>query len=721
MSVPHKRVKTPTVLQMEAVECGAASLAMILGYFRRFVPLEQLRIACGVSRDGSKASNILKAARTYGLTAKGYRYEAETLRGLKMPVILHWNMNHFVVLEGIRKDKVYLNDPGSGSRIVSWEELYDSFSGIVLTIEPGEEFRREDRRTTLFASLSARLHALKLPLAFVSLISFFLMIPGLVIPVFSRIFVDNVIIKGNTAWLMPLLAGLLLTALLRGLLTWMQQYYLLRLESKLALGMTGRFLWHTLRLPIEFYAQRQSGDLAKRITSNDSVAQLLSGELATSLLNLLMVVFYAIMMLQYSWPLTLVGVSLAVANLLLLARMSRARTDQNMKLQQEQGKLYGTFMDGMAQIESIKAGGRESDLFVRLTGFQAKALEAEQSLGALSRLFMSVPLLVMVIGDTLILGLGGLQIMNGSMTIGMLVAFQSLLQNFLTPLNGLLEMGNRLQEVKADLNRIDDVLTYPLPEQQSRPTESQPEEKPEKAKLSGQIELKEITFGYSRLDPPLISGFGLKVNPGDRVAIVGGSGSGKSTVAKLLTGLYTPWAGVVSFDGKPRGEWSPKVLQVSVGIVDQEIHMFEGTIRDNLTLWDPNVPETDMIRAAKDACIHDDIVTRPGGYDHWLEEGARNFSGGQKQRMEIARALINNPSILILDEATSALDPRTELQIDRNLRRRGCTCIIIAHRLSTIRDSDEIIVLDRGQVVQRGTHEELLERAGHYAELVRTI
>jgi len=713
-----KRVKVPTVLQMEAVECGAASLAMVLAYWGRYVALEELRIACGVSRDGSKASNVLKAARNYGLEAKGYRREPADLRQMKLPVVIHWNFNHFLVLEGFDKDKVFLNDPGSGPRVVTEEEFDQSFTGIVLTFEPGPDFVKRGGKPSMLRALKKRLEGSQRALTYVILVGLLLVIPGLVIPVFSRVFVDDILLAGKGNWLIPLLLGMGFTAVLRGVLTWLQQYYLVRLETKIALHTTAQFFWHVLRLPAEFFTQRYAGDICSRVQSNDKVAQLLSGQLATNALNCVMVVFYFALMAWYNLWLALVGAAVAVMNIFYLRYVARKRVDQNRKLLQDMGKLSGAAMSGLQIIETLKATGSESDFFAKWSGHHAKALNAEQELGVSTRYLSAIPSFLATLTNTVVLVLGGFLIFEGEMTIGMLVAFQSLMSSFMQPVTGLVGLGSQLQEMEGDMNRIDDVLKYPVDEQTG---EDAPGADGDDfyEKLEGFVELKGLTFGYSPLEPPLIENFDLKLTPGARVALVGGSGSGKSTVAKLVAGIYKPWSGEILFDGKARGSIPRSVINHSLSLVDQDISLFQGTIRDNITLWDPAVSEFDMIRAAKDACIHDDITSRPGGYNHPLGEGGSNFSGGQRQRLEIARALAGNPSILVLDEATSALDPLTEKAIDERVRRRGCTCLIVAHRLSTIRDCDEIIVLGRGKIVERGTHGNLKDLNGHYAKLIQ--
>lgn len=714
-----KAIRTPTVLQMEAVECGAAALAIVLAHFGRWVPLEELRIACGVSRDGSKASNMVKAAREYGLEAKGYKREPQTLRGVQPPMILHWNFNHFVVLEGFRKGRVHLNDPAVGPRVVTEEELDQAFTGVVLTFKPGPEFQKRGEPPRLWSALRQRLVGTRAALAFVILAGLALVVPGLVVPVFSKVFVDGVLLEGRRDWLPPLLLGMGATALMMGLLTWLQQTYLLRLETRMAVAGSSRFLWHVLRLPTEFFSQRFAGDISSRVGINDRVAQLLSRDLATNVLGAAMIVFFAVFLFRYDPVLTLVGIAIVSLNVAALRYVSRKRVDGNRRLLQDQGKLMGTAIGGLQTIETLKATGGESDLFTRWSGYQAKVVNGRQELERYTQMLDAVPPLLAAVNTALILGLGGLRVMNGTLSLGGLVAFQILMASFIAPVTRLVNLGGRLQMVEGDMNRLDDVLRYRIDESVGQgPDEPVPEGEP--VKLSGTLELRGISFGYSRLDPPLIDGFDLVLKPGARVALVGGSGSGKSTIAKLVTGLYKPWSGEVLLDGRRRSVIPARVVANSLATVDQSVFLFEGSVRENLTLWDSTVPLPEVVAAAKDACIHEEIAARPGGYDSPVEEGGMNWSGGQRQRLEIARALVGRPSLLVLDEATSALDPLTEAAIDQNLRRRGCTCLIIAHRLSTIRDADEIIVLERGKVVQRGTHDELKGIEGPYARLIST-
>lgn len=711
------KAKVPTVLQMEGVECGAASLAMILAYFGKYIPLEELRIACGISRDGSKASNILKAARKYGFEAKGFRNEPESLKEMPMPVVVHWNFNHFLVVEGFKKGKVFLKDPASGSRVVTDEEFSKSFTGITLAFTPTPEFQKDRKKPSLISSLKRRLKGSETALIYVILVGLALVVPGLAIPVFSRVFVDDILLSGKYSWVIPLLIGMGATAILRGLLTWLQQVYLLKLETKIAVTSSGQFLWHILRLPAEFFSQRFAGDITSRMQSNDNVAKLLSGKLATTALNLVMIIFYFALMLQYNVVLALVGLIIASVNFLYLKTVSVRRVDQNNKLLQDQGKVIGTGMVGLQIIETLKATGSESDFFAMWSGYQAKALNSEQNIGVSSQFLTAFPSFLTGINNAIVLALGGFLILEGQMTIGMLVAFQSLMASFMGPVTDMVGLGTELQEMQGEMNRLDDVLKYPIKKEIVDADGENTCYTGEK--LEGFVELKQITFGYSSLEPSLIEDFSLKLRPGSRVALVGGSGSGKSTIAKIIAGIHSPWSGEIFFDGRPCAAFSKAVINNSLAMVDQEINMFQGTVRDNITLWDETISDAEMIRAAKDACIHDDITARSGGYDHLVEEGGKNFSGGQRQRLEIARALVQNPSIIIMDEATSALDPLTEKRVDENIRRRGCTCIIVAHRLSTIRDCDEIIVMEKGRIMERGTHDELKDNDGIYAGLIQ--
>jgi NHLM bacteriocin system ABC transporter peptidase/ATP-binding protein len=718
VKVKNRRVRTPTVLQMEAVECGAAALAIILAHQKKLVPLEQLRVECGVSRDGSKASNVLKAARKHGLDSKGYKKEPQDLKSLDLPVILFWNFNHFLVLEGFGKKKVFLNDPATGPRSVSYQEFDESFTGVVLVFARTNEFQPSGRKPNIFKTLKERMPGSGLAVAYIMLCTLALALPNLLAPMFPKVYVDNFLIREMRSWLSPLLAAMIVTALVKGVTVYLQQRALLHLELKLALSSSSKLLWHVLRLPMDFFAQRMSGEISSRVEISDDVATLLSGEVATNLVNVFLIVFYAALMFRYDVLLTFISVAISLLNLVALRYVSRKRVDDNRRLLQNYGKMTGTAVMGLMSIETLKATGSESDFFSKWAGYQAKVVNGRQDLGMSTVMLSAVPPLLTALNFTAVLAIGSLRVMDGLLTVGMLIAFQTLVGSFIDPVNKMVDLGSKLQEAHGGLVRLDDVFNHAtemaipaVVDGQAQPAELE--------RLAGYVELSGVTFGYSRLEAPLIKDFNLRVKPGQRVALVGGSGSGKSTIAKLVSGLYKPWAGTVLFDGKPRAEISRTVMTNSIAMVDQDIFQFEGTLRDNLTMWDTTLEETQVVQACKDACIHDEITSRQGGYESPIMEGGRNFAGGQRQRIEIARALVTNPRILILDEATSVLDAETEKAIDDNLRRRGCTCLIVAHRLSTIRDCDEIVVLDRGQVAQRGTHEELMASGGIYSNLIK--
>lgn len=710
------RARTPTVLQYEAVECGAAALGSILGYHGHYVPLEELRIDCGVSRDGSKATNILRAARLYGLEAEGARAAPGEVELLDLPCIVFWNRNHFLVVEGFRDDAVFLNDPAMGPRTVTREEFNRAYSGVALTFRPGPSFRADRKPPSMLPSLARRLRGSEAAVAYAVLTGIVLSVAGLVTPTFQKVFIDDYIEKGFHDWVVPLLWIMLATAVVVGFVTWLQRYYLLRLSKKISISASSQFFWHVLRLPLDFFGQRFAGEIGSRVALNDKIAAALSGKLATTIVAMITLLPYALILLSYDVTLTLIGVGMAMLNLVALQLISRLRVDGNRRYLQERGKMIGTATSGLLAIESVKASGGENDFFARVAGYQGKVVGAHQDLGRLSQLLDRVPKLLASLNATLMLCLGAYLVIRGSLSVGMVVAFQALMTSFTTPFADLVGLGSTMQTLQGDLNRLDDALAAQLDPEVREHDGARVEVV--RGKLEGFLEFRKVTFGYSRVAPPLLTDFDLKIAPGQRVAIVGGSGSGKSTVARLAAGLHQPWSGEVLLDGKPRSAWPRGLLTASVAHVDQDIFLFDGTVLENLTLWDPTVPDEVVIAAARDAGIHDEIASRPAGYSTRVEQGGANFSGGQRQRLEIARALALEPSILILDEATSALDPRTELEIDSNLRRRGISCLIVAHRLSTIRDADEIVVLHEGRVVERGRHEELKERKGYYAALV---
>ena len=713
--------KTKTTLQMEALECGAAALSMILKYYNKYVPLEQLRIDCGVSRDGTKANNMLKAARKYGLEARGIKVELGGLKKASYPAVIFWNFNHFVVLEGFKHGKAYIDDPASGRRYVDFDEFDDSFTGIVLMFRPGEEFEKGGSKPAIWPKIKRRLEGRLSILMFMILIGFLMFILGFLYPSFSRFFIDDILVAGSMKQLKPLLAFMGAALVINGILTWVQQTCLLRFQERISLKTSSEFVQHLFKLPVQFFIQRMPGELCNRIESNTSIANVICEQLISVVINGVTGVFFGVLMFIYDVPLTLMSISLVSVMAVVFLISSAKIKSKSFKIEMEGGKLSGTTISGIEMIESLKASGSENDFFQQWAGQQAKVVLESQNL-ALVNLGNSVtPNVISSVLNILVLTLGAFRVMDGHLTIGMLIAYQSLLSSFMGPVSTFIGLGKTLMGIDADMQRVDDVMDYPAPPVFKESPEVTDDNYLPYERLQGSISMRNVTFGYSRLSPPLLEGFNLELTPGKRIALVGGSGSGKSTIGKLLSCLYEPWDGEILFDGKPVSEIDRKVFSASVSVVDQSISIFDGSVKDNITMWNSTIPIEHYVQAAKDACIHDVIISRPDGYYAKLIEGGKNFSGGQRQRLEIARALAINPRILIMDEATSALDAVTEATVDRNLRRRGCTSIIIAHRLSTIRDCDEIIVLDTGKVVQRGTHEELISQEGLYKELIKTM
>jgi len=715
---PTGRSSVPTVLQMEAVECGAACLSMILAHYGRWVPLEDLRIACGVSRDGSKAKNLLQAARAFGLEAQGWRSEPAQMAERKLPAILFWEFNHFVVLEGIGRNVVYLNDPASGPRTISHEEFNRAFTGVMLVMQPGPDFQPGGTRPRIWGPMLDLVASSKGAIAFLTITGLAALLPAIFVPAATKIFVDDILLDHLDDWLRPLLLALVFAAVLRGLFSWLEGHLLARLQWKLGLTLGVALNWHLLRLPQRFFVQRYSGDVASRLQSAEQICALISRYFSTLFISGLAACFYAWLMVIYDPVLAAIGVALAAMNGLFARWIANWQENAVRGLLREQALMASASIDGIRSIETLKATAGEDDFFARWAGTQARLMNAMQSVQVPAQLLNLVPAILGALAMAAILGVGGLRVMDGLITLGTLAAFQSILSGFSGHISSLVGLASTTRELRGNLERVNDVMRYPLDERWTRP-ETVGAAREALRPLSGAMEARDLSFGYSPLEPALIEGFDLDVAPGARIALVGRSGSGKSTVARMIVGLADPWAGEIRFDGRNRPEIDPAVLTSSLAFVDQAIVLMEGSVRENLTLWDTSINDAQIVRAARDAEIHDVIAGRKGGYDGRIDEDGANWSGGQAQRLEIARALVREPSIVVLDEATSALDPVTEARILENLRRRGCSVILVTHRLSAIRESDEIIVLDRGKIAERGPHEELWAANGLYAELIR--
>ena len=709
--------KVPIVMQMEALECGAACLAMVLAYYKKWVPLEEVRLDCGVSRDGSKASNVVLAARNYGLESDGYSMGIEAVRTkATYPCIIHWNYNHFVVLCGFRGNKAIIADPAHGLLKVPMNVFDRSFTGICIQFAPGETFEPDGKPKSTIGFAKRRLEGAWVAVAFVMLTTLISALFGVINPAMTRVFYDYLLTGEQPNWLYPFIGVMAALAFLQLIIQWVNAIYSLRINGKMTVLGNSTYMWKILRLPIEFFTQRMSGDIVNRQKMNASIASTLVNTIAPLLLNTVMMFVYLFFMLQKNVMLTLVGVGTALFNLLLARYVSAKRVNLTRVTLRDDSKLASATMAGISMTETIKSTGAESGFFQHWAGFQSSLNTSLRKLERMNIRYGIIPAILSKVANYLVLFLGvGFAIRGGDMTIGIIAIFQGFLGAFLSPAMSLIGAGQTIQEMRSQMERVEDVMRYPDDPYVKNDVIS---DDARYGKLKGNVEIKNIRFGYSRLNKPLIEDFSLSLKPGSRVAIVGASGCGKSTLSKLISGLYRPWAGEILFDGKPINEIPRGVFTGSVAVVDQDIVLFEDTIANNIRMWDKSIEDFEFIMAALDAQIHEDILARPGGYNGKLTEGGNDLSGGQRQRLEIARVLAQDPSIIILDEATSALDAKTEHEVVEAISKRNITCIVVAHRLSTIRDCDEIIVMDKGKVVERGKHDELFAKGGYYTELI---
>ena len=704
------------VMQMESLECGAAALAMILAYYGKWLPLEQVRADCGVSRDGASVTNIAKAARSYSLEVEGYQRGIDALRQVgPFPCIVTWDITSYVVCCGFKGNHVFINDPAKGSRKLTVEEFTRSYGGVCLTFVPTEDFVPGGKRKSMIEFARNRLHGAGVAVAFVALTTLVGYLFELITPAFSRFFMDRILTGENSELLMPFIGLLTVIAVVQVIVTAVQAIYSLKINGKMAIVGSSTFMWKVLRMPMEFFSQRRAGDIQQRKNTNSVIAGTLVNTFTPLALNIAMMAFYLIIMIRYSPLLTAIGIATIILNTVLASVISRKRVNITRVQMRDSGKLDSTTVSGIQMIETIKASGAENGYFAKWAGYQASVNASMTKFANLNLYLGMVPSFLTSLANLTVLVLGVFLVMQGEFTIGMVMAFQGYLQQFMSPAMTTIRAGQTLQEMRTQMERIDDVMEYPEdPNYRDEPLVDEADY----GKLDGKVELRNVTFGYARLSDPIIEDFSMVVEEGASVAFVGSSGCGKSTLAKLIAGLYQPWSGEILVDDKPISEIDRSVFTGSVAVVDQDIILFEDTIANNIRMWDESIEDFEVILAARDAQIHGDIMAREGGYEGMIAEGGRDLSGGQRQRLEIARVLAQDPRVVIMDEATSALDAKTEFELVQAVKDRGITCIIVAHRLSTIRDCDEIIVLDHGRVVERGTHDELFARGGVYAELV---
>ena len=712
-----KKANVPFIMQMEAMECGAASLGMVLAYYEKWVPLEQLRMDCGVSRDGSSARNLLRAAKHYGLDCEGFRLEPEMLRDNGIfPCIVHMNFTHFMVVTGMKDQKVYLNDPAQGKIQMDLEQFGKQFTGIALLFEPTEAFEPGGQPASIRGFVMQRLRGTKRILVATVLASVISSAVQFITPAFSKVFYDYILGGSNPDWIYALAAVMGIMACIEIALGYIQSVHLRRLEGQLSVMGSSDFFWHILNLPLDFFSQRMSGDIMRRQEENASIAGTLVNTFAPQMLNVVLMFAYFFLIWNYSPVLTCIGLAGLLVNAGISRLMMNRRMDILRRQQRDSGRQESSTLSGISMMDTIKASGAENGFFTKWAGYQAAMIESSNRAWKSTLWIDNMTTIISKLIDTFILGTGAFLTFQGHFTVGMLMAFQGLLAQFSSPVVELIHAGQSLQEMRVEMERVNDILKYRADEKEQRGKETVLEGNEQK--LSGTLEMKHVFFGYSPLGDPMLKDISFSLKPGKRIALVGTSGCGKSTVAKLLAGLYKPWSGEILYDGYPIQDIPRPLFGGSVAVVDQNVILFRDTIRNNIKMWDSSIEDFEMILAARDAGLHGDIMQRKGGYDSVLIENGKDLSGGQRQRMEIARVLAQDPTLLIMDEATSALDARTEYEVMNAVRDRGIACVIIAHRLSTIRDCDEILVLQKGEVVERGTHEELYQAGGVYTELI---
>jgi ATP-binding cassette, subfamily B, bacterial len=709
-----QKQRVPEIGQMSAVECGLACLAMVLSYHGRQTSIAELRAQSGLGRDGLSALSIVKIARNYNMRVRAISLQHADFRNIPLPAIVHWEFNHFLVVERSSSKGVSVVDPAQGRRQLTSEEFDQGFTGIAITLEPGVNFDRSMASSKLSLREYMLQYARQTPTTIVQVVGASLLLQcfGLVLPLLTKFVIDELLpLKINS--LMPLLAvGIILLVITQSLATLLRDWLLVYLRARIDMQMMLDFFERLLTLPYAFFQVRSSGDLLSRMGSNTVIRDTLSNQLISTFLDSGTVIIYFIILTWQSLPFAGLALGLGMLQVILLLTSNRAIHELSRKELAAQGKSQGYMAEALSGMATLKAAGAEQQAMEQWTNLFLEQLNISVRRNYLSVILSNIMTALRMLTPLALLWLGALEVLNGSFSTGTMFALNALAASFLTPLGSLVSSGQSLQVVRAHFERLTDVSS------------AEPEQDRTKALpppyLSGRIQLNHVSFRYDAENQDVLRDINLQIEAGQKVALVGRTGSGKSTLGKLLLGLYLPTQGQILYDNFPLSNLDYQEVRRQFGVVMQDTSLFSGSVRQNIALHDNSMENEKIVKAAQLAAIHQDILQMPMGYETLVSEGGSALSGGQRQRLAIARAIAHNPAILLLDEATSSLDVLTEQQVEQNLHAVDCTQVIIAHRLSTIRDADVIVVLDRGNIVEKGSHFELMVRNGYYAQLVRS-